>query len=77
MVAYIERRYDLDNREVSVTDLLAVEVLVERTYRDGKLIRTTTGNGLTRDRSYVAVTGEIAGFETRDGSGQVVESTVV
>ncbi len=59
VVADISYEYDQADRRIRMTDELAQEMLVERTYQNGRLVSTQTANGLTRSRTYDPVSGEL------------------
>lgn len=76
VVADIGYGYDLADRRIRIRDEQAGQVLVEDTLEDGRLRHTDTGNGLRRSYGYDA-RGELASAETRDGSGALLETTLV
>ena len=76
IIRTIAHAYDLANREVSVSTGTG-EVLVERSYQDGQLVETRTGNGLIRTYGYDPETGELRDATTVDALDEVVEATTV
>ena len=74
LVRWIDRGYDLADREVSVSD--SGSALLERAYQDGKLIGTSYGNGLVRTYSYDPQNGQLTGSRT-EGPAGVVEKTQI
>jgi RHS repeat-associated protein len=71
-VRWIDRGYDLANREVGVWD--SGEPLLQHGYEDGKRIETSYGNGLTRTYHYDSATGQLDESRT-DGPDGIVEKT--
>jgi RHS repeat-associated protein len=67
--------YDLADREVSTSDQ-GVPVL-ERTWQDGRHVRTSYGNGLVRSFAHDPTTGLLIGSSTVDGALQPVEETTI
>ena len=76
VVADIGYAYDLADRLVRVSDRRAGDVLVEETIEDGLPRHTDTGNGLRRSYGYDGM-ARLVSAETRDGSGALVETTLV
>jgi RHS repeat-associated protein len=71
---WIDRGYDLADREVSVSD--SGDGVLERTYQDGKLVETSYGNGLVRTYSYDPENGQLNQSRT-EGPAGVVEKTQI
>lgn len=67
--------FDAADREVEVVD--QGQPVLGRSYQAGRLIRTSTGNGLVRDYAYDATTGVLSGSVTTDPSGIGVEETTI
>lgn len=77
VVADLGYQYDGADRRVQIKDRLTQELLVNRTFTDGRIVSTDTGNGLNRSRTFDSITGALVGFTTTDGQGAVIETTVI
>jgi RHS repeat-associated protein len=75
LVAHLGYEYDRADRRIRIIDRLAQTTLVERSFSAGRLVRTDTGNGLARHRTFDPNTGALVGLTTTDGQGAVVETT--
>ncbi|MEN8183549.1 MAG: RHS repeat-associated core domain-containing protein, partial [Myxococcota bacterium] len=67
--------FDAADRELGVSD--GGLPVIARSYQDGQLAATASGNGLVRSYTYDPLTGLLDGSTTVDGSGAPVEDTTV
>jgi RHS repeat-associated protein len=72
--AGFERGFDLADREVSLSK--AGQPLLQRLFREGKLVQASYGNGLVRTYAYDPSSGRLVGSLTEGPGGVVAETEI-
>jgi YD repeat-containing protein len=73
LVRIVHLAYDGADRNVEIRDGLTS--VLARDYVEGRLAQLRYGNGFVRRHDYAPDDGSLRSTETRDASGNVVEST--